>query len=104
MATCGKQSGKPTSVTQSSGTGNEHVTLSGVDAGNNRRQAVVAGTGADGRTGESMAPNQGSDHYGMYVIEALNQTKTEFFRDGMPRRIEFTLSSNEWMNPVRYVR
>lgn len=30
--------------------------------------------------------------YGMYVIEGLNQTKTEFFRDGMPRRIEFTLS------------
>lgn len=29
--------------------------------------------------------------YGMYVIEGLNQTKTEFFRDGMPRRIEFTL-------------
>ena len=28
----------------------------------------------------------------MYVIEGLNQTKTEFFRDGMPRRIEFTLS------------
>ncbi|CHT03213.1 phage late control D family protein [Salmonella enterica subsp. enterica serovar Typhi] len=24
--------------------------------------------------------------YGMYVIEGLNQTKTEFFRDGMPRR------------------
>lgn len=30
--------------------------------------------------------------YGMYVIEGINQTKTEFFRDGMPRRIEFTLS------------
>ncbi|HFJ0097407.1 TPA: phage regulatory CII family protein [Escherichia coli] len=30
--------------------------------------------------------------YGMYVIEGLNQTKTEFFRDGMPRRVEFTLS------------
>lgn len=30
--------------------------------------------------------------YGMYVIEGLKQTKTEFFRDGMPRRIEFTLS------------
>ena len=30
--------------------------------------------------------------YGMYVIEGLNQTKTEFFCDGMPRRIEFTLS------------
>lgn len=30
--------------------------------------------------------------YGMYVIEGLNQTKAEFFRDGMPRRIEFSLS------------
>lgn len=27
----------------------------------------------------------------MYVIEGLNQTKTKFFRDGMPSRIEFTL-------------
>ena len=25
--------------------------------------------------------------YGMYVIEGLNQTKAEFFRDGMPRRV-----------------
>ena len=30
--------------------------------------------------------------YGMYVIEGLNLTETEFFRDGMPRRIEFSLS------------
>lgn len=27
----------------------------------------------------------------MYVIEGLNQTKTKFFRDSMPSRIEFTL-------------
>lgn len=30
--------------------------------------------------------------YGMFVIEGLSQTKAEFFRDGMPRRIEFTLT------------
>ncbi|PIJ42615.1 phage tail protein [Tatumella sp. OPLPL6] len=30
--------------------------------------------------------------YGMYVIEGLSQTKTEFFESGMPKRIEFTLS------------
>ena len=30
--------------------------------------------------------------YGMFVIEGLSQTKGEFFRDGMPRRIEFTMT------------
>ena len=30
--------------------------------------------------------------YGMFVIESLNQTKTEFFETGMPRPIEFTLT------------
>lgn len=30
--------------------------------------------------------------YGLWVIESLSETKTLFFRDGTPRRIEFTLS------------
>ena len=30
--------------------------------------------------------------YGMFVIESLSQTKTEFFASGMPRRIEFTIT------------
>lgn len=30
--------------------------------------------------------------YGMFVIESLSQTKTEFFESGVPRRIEFTLT------------
>jgi len=30
--------------------------------------------------------------YGMFVIESLNQTKTEFFASGTPRRIEFSLA------------
>ena len=30
--------------------------------------------------------------YGLWVIESLSETKTVFFRDGTPRRIEFTLS------------
>lgn len=58
LATCGKQSGKPTSVHAVSGTGKRHADAFRCSyAGNNRRQAVVAGTGADGRTGESMAPD-----------------------------------------------
>lgn len=58
LATCGKQSGKPTSVYAVSGTGKRHADAFRCSyAGNNRRQAVVAGTGADGRTGESMAPD-----------------------------------------------
>lgn len=30
--------------------------------------------------------------YGLWVIESLSETKTLFFRDGTPRRIEFTIS------------
>ncbi|MGY2155751.1 phage tail protein [Pseudomonas tolaasii] len=30
--------------------------------------------------------------YGLWVIENLSETKTLFFRDGTPRRIEFTLT------------
>jgi phage protein U len=30
--------------------------------------------------------------YGLWVIESLSETKTLFFRDGTPRRIEFTLT------------
>lgn len=30
--------------------------------------------------------------YGLWVIESLGETKTFFFRDGTPRRIEFNLS------------
>ncbi len=37
--------------------------------------------------------------YGMYVIEGLNQTKTEFFRDGIRARIASPVAQNESMNP-----
>lgn len=30
--------------------------------------------------------------YGLWVIDSLSENKTIFFRDGTPRRIEFTLS------------
>lgn len=30
--------------------------------------------------------------YGLWVIESLSETRTVFFRDGTPRRIEFTLT------------
>ncbi|HGY3716528.1 TPA: phage tail protein [Citrobacter gillenii] len=30
--------------------------------------------------------------YGMYVIESISQTKSEFFSDGAPRKIEFTVT------------
>lgn len=58
LAICGKQSGKSSSVHAVSGTGQRHADAFWCSyAGDNRRQAVVAGTGADGRTGESMAPD-----------------------------------------------
>ncbi|WP_413791982.1 MULTISPECIES: phage tail protein [unclassified Pseudomonas] len=44
-------------------------------------------------TGKAWPMVEGSGRiYGLWVIERLNETKTLFFRDGTPRRIEFTLS------------
>ncbi|HED4270206.1 TPA: phage tail protein [Klebsiella oxytoca] len=43
-------------------------------------------------TGKSWPLIEGSGTiYGMYVIESLGQTKSEFFDDGAARRIEFSL-------------
>ncbi len=58
LATCGKQPGKPSSVHAVSGTGQRHADAFWCSyAGDNGRQVVVAGSGADGRTGKSMAPD-----------------------------------------------
>lgn len=44
-------------------------------------------------TGSAWPMVEGSGRiYGLWVIESLSETKTLFFRDGTPRRIEFTLS------------
>ena len=44
-------------------------------------------------TGKAWPLVEGSGRiYGLWVIESLSETKTLFFRDGTPRRIEFTLS------------
>ena len=44
-------------------------------------------------TGKAWPMVEGSGRiYGLWIIESLNETKTLFFRDGTPRRIEFTLS------------
>ena len=44
-------------------------------------------------TGKAWPMVEGSGRiYGLWVIESLSETKTIFFRDGTPRRIEFTIS------------
>jgi phage protein U len=44
-------------------------------------------------TGKAWPMVEGSGRiYGLWVIESLSETKTLFFRDGTPRRIEFSLS------------
>lgn len=44
-------------------------------------------------TGKAWPIVEGSGRiYGLWVIESLTETKTVFFRDGTPRRIEFSLS------------
>lgn len=50
-------------------------------AGSRRRQAVIAGAGVDGGAGKSWPLIEGSGTiYGMFVIESLSQTKTEFLQ------------------------
>ncbi|MER2471329.1 phage tail protein [Photorhabdus laumondii] len=39
--------------------------------------------------------------YGMFVIESLNETRTEFFSDGKARKIEFTLSLKKVSEDIR---
>lgn len=44
-------------------------------------------------TGKAWPMVEGSGRiYGLWIIESLSETKTIFFRDGTPRRIEFTIS------------
>ena len=44
-------------------------------------------------TGKAWPMIEGSGRiYGLWVIESLSETKTVFFHDGTPRRIEFTLT------------
>ncbi|MHC8326009.1 phage tail protein [Pseudomonas sp. LB1P83] len=44
-------------------------------------------------TGKAWPMVEGSGRiYGLWVIDSLSETKTVFFRDGTPRRIEFNLS------------
>ncbi|AZD84747.1 Unclassified tail protein [Pseudomonas chlororaphis subsp. aureofaciens] len=44
-------------------------------------------------TGKAWPMVEGSGRiYGLWVIESLSETKTIFFRDGTPRRLEFTIN------------
>ncbi|MEN5255250.1 phage tail protein [Pseudomonas protegens] len=44
-------------------------------------------------TGKAWPMVEGSGRiYGLWVIESLSETKTVFFPDGTPRRLEFTLN------------
>jgi phage protein U len=44
-------------------------------------------------TGKAWPMVEGSGRiYGLWIIDSLSETKTLFFRDGTPRRIEFSLS------------
>ncbi len=107
LATCGKQSVNRRPSTQFLGPDNDMLTLSGVlmpEITGGRLSLLALEQMAE--QGKAWPLIEGSGTiYGMYVIEGLNQTKTEFFRDGMPRRIEFTPSLKRVdESPVRYVR
>ena len=76
------------------GRANDSVTLPGV------LLSELAGTALSldmlrlmANTGKAWPMVEGTGRiYGLWVIENLSETKTVFFRDGTPRRIEFTLT------------
>lgn len=76
------------------GRGDDTITLPGVIL------PELAGSGLSldairlmANTGKAWPMVEGSGRiYGLWVIESLSETKTIFFRDGTPRRIEFSLS------------
>ncbi len=76
------------------GRGDDTITLPGVIL------PELAGSGLSldairlmANTGKAWPMVEGSGRiYGLWVIESLSETKTIVFRDGTPRRIEFSLS------------
>lgn len=76
------------------GRGDDTITLPGVIL------PELAGSGLSldairlmANTGKAWPMVEGSGRiYGLWVIESLSETKTIFFSDGTPRRIEFSLS------------
>ncbi|HGY4576680.1 TPA: phage tail protein [Klebsiella variicola] len=80
--------------TQFLGPDNDSLTLSGVllpEVTGGRLSLLVLEQMAE--LGKAWPLIEGSGTiYGMFVIEGLSQTKTEFFANGMPHRIEFTLT------------
>ena len=80
--------------TQFLGPDNDSLTLSGVllpEITGGRLSLLALEQMAE--LGKSWPLIEGSGTiYGMFVIESLSQTKTEFFESGMPRRTEFTLT------------
>jgi len=80
--------------TQFLGPDNESLTLSGVllpEVTGGRLSLLALEQMAE--LGKAWPLIEGSGTiYGMFVIENLSQTKTEFFESGMSRRIEFSLT------------
>ncbi len=80
--------------TQFLGPDNDSLTLSGVllpEVTGGRLSLLVLEQMAE--LGKAWPLIEGSGTiYGMFVIEGLSQTKTEFFANGIPHRIEFTLT------------
>ncbi|MCI4419667.1 phage late control D family protein [Klebsiella variicola] len=80
-------------TTQFLGPDNDQLTLSGVlmpEVTGGRLSLLALELMAE--QGEGLAADRGGGTiYGMYVIENLSQTKTEFFASGEARKIEFSL-------------
>lgn len=94
LATHRQQPGEPPPVNAVLGPDNDSLTLSGVllpEVTGGRLSLLALEQMAE--LGKAWPLIEGSGTiYGMFVIESLSQTKTEFFASGMPRRIEFTIT------------
>lgn len=76
------------------GRGDDTITLSGLilpELSGNRLTLDTLRLMAD--SGKAWPLIEGSGRmYGLWVIESLSETNTLFFRDGAPRRIEFSIT------------
>lgn len=81
-------------VRQFLGKGEDTITVSGLivpEIAGNRLSLDALRLMAD--TGKAWPLVEGTGRiYGLWVIESMSETNTLFFRDGAPRRIEFSLT------------
>ncbi len=86
---------------QFTGADAESVTLSGVIyphfRGGLGQIEYLRSMASDGAPYDLYVTNERvGDHLGLFVIESIRETRTVFFEDGAPKKIEFTITLKEY--------